>query len=117
MEGEFDDILGQDDPEKKHKEWVEENKTGTPSNKSFKTLNDAYQKSQKRWKMEAEVKEELKERFEEAEKKLIKEKLEFEQEYTVDENLKDRFDNGIQRHKESMKRNIDKIKKLWDIKE
>lgn len=100
MEGEFDDILGQDDPEKKHKEWVEENKTETPSNKSFKTLNDAYQKSQKRWKMEAEVKEELKERFEEAEKKLMEQKQEFEQEYPMDfEVLKDRFDNGIQRHK------------------
>ena len=82
--GEFDDILGQDDPEKEHKKWIEENKTEEPTNKSFKTLNDTYQKSQRRWKLEAEVKEELKKRFDEAEKELIKEKLEFEQEYTVD---------------------------------
>ena len=51
MDGNFDDILGQDDPEKEHKEWVEENKTESPSNKSFRVLNDAYQKSRpKHWK-------------------------------------------------------------------
>ena len=79
--GEFDDILGEDDPEKEHKKWIEENKTEEPSNKSFKTLNDVYQKSQKRWKGEADVKEEITKRFEEAQKKLLREKMEFEQEY------------------------------------
>lgn len=52
MNGDFDDILGKDAPGK------EENKTDKPTNKSFRILNDAYQKAQKRWKIEEEVKKE-----------------------------------------------------------
>ena len=78
MQGEFDDILGQDDPEREHKKWIEENKTETPSNKTFKDLSDVYNRSQKRWQIEEEVKEELRKRFDQAEKELMEEKKELE---------------------------------------
>lgn len=81
MQGDFDDILGQDDPEKEHKEWVEENKTESPSHKSFRVLNDAYQKSQKRWAEEEELKEEFDYRYEKAKAKLNEQKEEFEKGY------------------------------------
>lgn len=88
MQGEFDDILGQDDPEKEHKEWIEENKTKEPAKKSFRTLSDVYQKAQKRWAVEKEIKEavqkEMAESFERAKEKLENQKEEFEQEYMPD---------------------------------
>ena len=78
MQGEFDDILGQGDPEKKHKEWIDENATEKPASKSFRNLYEVYENVQEQWREEEILKEEFDKQFDQAKRDLAETKREFE---------------------------------------